>query len=222
MTDPELVDRPQPRRVTEVVPRYRGMKWDVVTETVELDAQTSVRRDVVVHPGAVGVVAMDDHERVLLLRQYRHPVRSELWEIPAGLLDLDGEDAVVAAQRELYEEAHLRADRWDVLIDVYSSPGMCSEAYRVFLARGLNSVPEAERHVATAEERDMPLVWVDLDVATSAASTGRIHNAMAVASVYAAEHARDRGWATLRPADAPWPERSDRYHRDAERGVTAG
>ena len=73
------------------------MKWDVVTETVELDADTTVRRDVVVHPGAVGIVALDDADRLLLLRQYRHPVRSELWELPAGLLDVAGEDALQAA-----------------------------------------------------------------------------------------------------------------------------
>lgn len=211
MSEPDLVDLPDARPVTEVTHRYRGMKWDVVTETVELDAQTSVRRDVVVHPGAVGVVALDEDDRVLLLRQYRHPVRSELWELPAGLLDVAGEDAVQAAARELFEEAHLRASSWNVLLDVYSSPGMCSEAYRVFLARGLTPVPVAQRHIPTAEERDMPMVWVDLDMAADAAEQGRIHNAMAVASVLAAARARDAGWRSLRAVDAPWPERSVRY-----------
>ena len=220
MTELDLVDLPGERPVTQVVTQYRGMKWDVVTETVQLDSKTSVRRDVVVHPGAVGIVAMDDHGRILLLRQYRHPVRSELWELPAGLLDVPGEDPVEAARRELYEEAHLRADRWDVLIDVYSSPGMCSEAYRVFLARDVTPVPDDERHVATAEERNMPLQWVGVDDAARAAASGRIHNAMAVASVFAIAHARDRGWSTLRPAAAPWPQRSLRYFDEPGARVT--
>jgi 8-oxo-dGDP phosphatase len=222
VTRPELRDVAQDRPVTEVVARYRGMKWDVVTETVELDADTTVRRDIVVHPGAVGVVAFDTEDRVLLLRQYRHPVRSELWELPAGLLDVAGEDAAAAAARELFEEAHLRATRWDVLIDVYSSPGMCSEAYRVYLARDLTVVPPEQRHVATAEERDMPMLWVDLDEAVAAATQGQIHNAMAVASIFAAVHGRDSGWRTLRHVDAPWPQRSLRYFQGAGGGVTTG
>jgi 8-oxo-dGTP pyrophosphatase MutT (NUDIX family) len=218
----DLVDRPAERPVTDVVRRYRGMKWDVVTETVALDPQTSVQRDVVVHPGAVGIAALDDSGRILLLRQYRHPVQSELWELPAGLLDVAGEDAVLAAQRELFEEAHLRASRWDVLIDVFSSPGMCSEAYRVFLARDLSVVPDEQRHVATDEERDMPMLWVPVDDAVRAATDGRIHNAMAVVSVFAVAHARDHDWTTLRTADAPWPQRNDRYHRGDAPDVTAG
>jgi 8-oxo-dGDP phosphatase len=220
VTPAELSDLPDERPVTQITPRYQGMKWDVVTETVELDADTTVRRDVVVHPGAVGIVALDDAGRVLLLRQYRHPVRSELWELPAGLLDVAGEDALQAAARELFEEAHLRANHWEVLLDVYSSPGMCSEAYRVYLARDLTVVPIEQRHVPTAEERDMPTMWVELDTAIAAAAQGRIHNAMAVASVFAAARARDEEWRTLRPADAPWPQRSLRYFEGADGRIT--
>jgi ADP-ribose pyrophosphatase len=220
--DVELTDVALPRSVTATERRYTGMKWDVVTETVQLDEHTSVRRDVVVHPGAVGIVAMDDHERVLLLRQYRHPVRSQLWELPAGLLDVAGEDAVSAAARELFEEAHLRAARWDVLVDLYSSPGMCSEAYRIYLARELVEVPAEERHVPTAEERDMPMRWVDLDAAMAAVTAGHVHNAMAVAGIFAAARARDQDWRTLRAADASWPERSQRYFTDHQPAVTGG
>jgi len=222
LTDVDLTDVAVTRTVTAVEPRYAGMKWDVVTETVQLDAETTVRRDVVVHPGAVGIVAVDDLGRVLLLRQYRHPVRSQLWELPAGLLDVAGEDAVSAAARELYEEAHLRAARWDVLVDLYSSPGMCSEAYRIYLAREVSEVPAGERHVPTAEERDMPMRWVDLDTAVDAVAAGHVHNAMAVAGLLAAARARAGGWRTLRTADAPWPQRSQRYFADHEASVTDG
>jgi len=200
------------RPVLDATLRYRGMKWDVVTETVALDHERQVRRDVVVHPGAVGVVALDDDLRVLLIQQYRQPVGASLWELPAGLLDLAGEDPRLAAERELAEEAFVRAREWATLVDLYSSPGMSSEAYRIYLARGISSVPEAERHERTDEERDMPVLWVPLHEACAQVMAGHVHNAMAVAGLLAAQHAVEREGAPLRPADAPWPERSDRYH----------
>jgi 8-oxo-dGTP pyrophosphatase MutT (NUDIX family) len=204
--DQPLADQPGARPVLAREVRYRGAKWDVVTDTVELDPDTRVRRDVVVHPGAVGVLALDD-DRVLLLQQYRHPVEASLWELPAGLLDVVGEDPLDCARRELYEEAHLRADRWDVLVDVFSSPGMCNEAYRVYLARDLTAVPEADRHEQQDEERDMVVRWCPLGDAVAAVAAGDLHNAMAVVGLLAAQRARADGWRWLRPASAPWPER---------------
>jgi len=208
-----LADLPGARSVLGRETRYRGMKWDVVTDTVQLDAETVVQRDVVVHPGAVGVVALDEAGQVLLLRQYRHPVSGELWELPAGLLDVPGEDALECARRELFEEAHLRAGRWDVLVDVFSSPGMSGEAYRLYVARDLEPVPEAERHEAVHEEWQMPLRWVPLERAVEAVLAGRIHNAMAVVGLLAALRAREGSWAVLRPGRAPWPERPDPHDR---------
>ena len=104
-------------------------------------------RDVVIHPGAVGVVALDDDERVLLVSQYRHPVGHRLFEVPAGLLDVPGEPYHLAAARELYEEGHVRADEWRVLVDLFTSPGMTTESTRIFLARGLTAVADVDRHV---------------------------------------------------------------------------
>jgi 8-oxo-dGDP phosphatase len=201
------------RPVLDETLRYRGMKWDVVTETVALDDERQVRRDVVVHPGAVGVVALDDDLRVLLIQQYRQPVGASLWELPAGLLDQVGEDPRTAAERELAEEAFVRASEWSTLVDLFSSPGMSSEAYRIYLARGITAVPEGERHERTDEERDMPVVWVPLREACLQVMSGHVHNAMAVAGLLAAQYAVEREGQALRPADAPWPERSERYHR---------
>ena len=209
--DAALRDLPVSRPVLDVTPRYAGMKWDVVTETVELPDGQQVRRDVVVHPGAVGIVALDADDRVLMIRQYRHPVRAELWELPAGLLDEPGEDALVAAQRELAEEAHLTASRWDVLVDVYSSPGMCGEAYRIYLAREIASVPEDERHERREEEAFLVPRWVPLDDAVAAVLAGEVHNAMAVVGVLAAHRARAEHWTTLRAGTSAWPERPDRW-----------
>jgi len=200
---------PRPATAAEVL--YEGMIWDMVAEDVDLGApgpSSVVRREFVRHPGAVAVIALDDDERVLLLRQYRHPVRRELWEPPAGLLDIPGEDARDAAARELAEEADLVAGRWDVLVDFFTSPGGNNEALRVFLARDLAAVPHADRFEREDEEIDMLARWVPLDEATTLVLSGALHNPSAVVGVLAAAAARTSGWSTLRPADSPWPERS--------------
>ncbi|WP_307844478.1 NUDIX hydrolase [Actinotalea solisilvae] len=181
---------------------HDGMVWDVVREAVDLGEAGTVRREFVRHPGAVAVIALDDDDRVLLLRQYRHPVRSALWEPPAGLLDVPGEDLRDAAARELAEEADLVAGQWWVLLDYLTSPGGSDEAIRVFLARDLREVPEAERHVREGEERDMELRWVPLDEAVAAVQAGALRNPSTVNGVLAAAVARADGWRGLRPADA--------------------
>ena len=180
---------------------------DVRSDDVELPDGSTATRDVVVHPGAVGIIALDDAGRVLMIQQYRHTVRQLLWEPPAGLLDEPGEDPLVAAQRELFEEAHHRARRWDVLVDAFTSPGMTDEAIRIYLARDVQLADEP-RFEATEEERDMPVRWVALDDAVAGVLAGRLHNPMAVMGILAAARARDAGFVDLRPADAAWPQMS--------------
>jgi ADP-ribose pyrophosphatase len=187
---------------------HDGLVWDVRRDEVDLGDGHPITREVLVHTGAVGVVALDDRERLLLVRQYRHPVRSYLWEPPAGLLDVAGEDPLLTARRELAEEADLLAQIWHVLVDFYNSPGGSTEAFRCYLAQGLSDVPTGERHQREHEERDMPTAWVALDEARDLVLAGRLHNPTAVAGILAACAARDSGWSTLRPPDAPWPERS--------------
>ena len=203
-----IADEPATLQVRSSRTVHHGMVWDVRRDAVDLGDGQTVTREVVDHTGAVGVVVLDAEDRLLLLRQYRHPVRSYLWEPPAGLLDVAGEDPQVAAARELAEEADLVADEWHVLVDFYNSPGGSTEAFRCYLARGLHEVPEAERHEREHEERDMARAWVDLSEARDLVLAGRLHNPTTVCGVLAAAAARDAGWATLRPADAPWPERS--------------
>jgi ADP-ribose pyrophosphatase len=208
-TGPEqLRDEPAEPTVLSSTRMHDGMMWDVRRDELRLDDGQEVTREVLVHTGAVGIVALDDQERVLLVRQYRHPVRHYLWEPPAGLLDVEGEDPWAAARRELAEEGHLEADEWHVLVDFFNSPGGSTEAFRCYLARGLRSVPEPERHEGDGEERDMPVAWRSLDELRDLVLAGRLHNPTAVTGVLAACAARDAGWSTLRPPDAPWPERS--------------
>jgi len=201
-----LRDEPDDRAVVAVEPLHAGMVWDLRRDTVDLGDGQTVRREFVVHPGAVGVLALDDADRVLLIRQYRHPVGMSLWEPVAGLLDVAGEPHEVAAARELVEEAGLVAGRLDVLVDLENSPGGSSETIRCFLARGLSPVPGG-RPRGDGEERDMPLAWVPLDDVVAGVLAGRLTAPLTVAAALAAQVSRGQGWTTLRPVDAPWPAR---------------
>ncbi|OIQ79699.1 ADP-ribose pyrophosphatase [mine drainage metagenome] len=203
----ELRDVVAPRPALHHDLLHDGMIWDVVAEQVDLGNGGRVRREFIDHPGAVAVIAIDADDRLLLQRQYRHPVGRELWEPPAGLLDVDHEPAQAAAARELAEEADLVADRWDVLVDYFTSPGGSNEAIRMFLARDLREVPVEERFAREAEELEMEPRWVPIDDAVAAVLAGQVHNPSAVVGILATQAARAAGWSTLRPVDAPWPER---------------
>lgn len=199
-------DRIEPRPVRRSEHLLSGMVWDVVRDTVDLGEAGDVRREYIKHPGAVGILALDEQERVAVIDQYRHPVGMVLWEIPAGLLDIPGEPAVTCAQRELAEEADLAAQEWHVLADFMNSPGGTSEAFRCFLARGLSDVPQDDRHSRHGEELAMQVHWLGLDQLRDDVLAGRLHSPSLVVGVLAACAAREQGWRTLRPADAPWPE----------------
>ncbi len=201
-----LADEVDPRPVTGAERTHHGIIWDIQVDTVDLGEAGTVRREYVRHTGAVAVVALDDRDRVVLIQQYRHPVGARLWEIPAGLLDVVGEPPLRTAERELGEEVDLRADTWHTLSGYYSSPGGNSEALRIFLARGLTAVPEAERHDRQHEELGMPTRWVSLDDAHAAVLAGRLTSPAAVVGILTAHASRAAGWETLRPADTPWPE----------------
>ena len=205
----DLADRIEPAKILSSQTSFAGHVWDVRTDEVDLGGDGgTVTRDYVQHPGAVGVVALrgePGREQVLLIRQYRHPVRALEWELPAGLLDVAGEPPDTAAARELAEEAHLGARQWHVLVDMFSSPGGSSEAIRVFLARDVFDAV-AEGFVREGEEAGMTCGWLDLDAVVVAALEGRLHNSLLIAGALAAAASRERGWSTLRPADAPRPE----------------
>ncbi|MGC1210168.1 MAG: NUDIX hydrolase [Micromonospora sp.] len=185
--------------------RWSGRIFTVVTDEVTMPGGGTASRDYVKHVGAVAVVALDEAGQVVLIRQYRHPVGRHLWELPAGLMDVSGEDLAAAAARELAEEADLTAGTIDVLVDLHSSPGFSDEVVRVFLARDLADVPAEQRHDRREEEADLQVVRVDLDEAVGMVLAGEITNASCVAGLLAAARARDAGWSVLRRADTPLP-----------------
>jgi len=196
VSDDLLVDVPRERDVMEHRLLHDGRVWDLVSDTVRLD-DGDVVREYIDHPGAVAVIALDEQDRVLVLAQYRHPVRHVLWEPPAGLLDVENEDLVTAAARELAEEADLVAGRWWRLVEFFSSPGGSDERITIFLARDLTPVPEGERYVRGEEEAGMVPVWVPLDDVVAGALAGRLHCPTLLTGVLAAVAARAAGWSTL-------------------------
>jgi 8-oxo-dGDP phosphatase len=185
--------------------KFKGRIVAIRVDDVRMSDGTVVKRELISHPGAVGVVALDDNGKVVLVNQYRAAVRARLDELPAGLLDVRGESALDAAKRELAEEAGLAADEWNVLLDLHTSPGISDEAIRIYLARGLH--PATADFTAEHEELTLTVTREPLAEAVRRALSGGMTNAAAAAGVLAAVHGRATGWRDLRPADAPWPAR---------------
>nr|WP_239029040.1 NUDIX hydrolase [Pseudonocardia acidicola] len=177
-------------------------------DEVEMPGGRAATREILEHPGAVAIAAVGADDRIMLIHQYRHAVRRRLWEMPAGLLDVAGEDPVETAKRELVEEAGLAASDWSVLLDLVPSPGFSEESVRVYLARGLTEVGRPAP--ADNEEADLERRWVSLPDAVRMAFDGTIVNATTVAGVLAV-HAVADGAADPRPLDAEWPDRPTRF-----------
>jgi ADP-ribose pyrophosphatase len=180
---------------------YKGKVWNIRTETFEYNGD-SITREFVDHTGAVAVFAMDENENVLLIRQYRHAIRSREWELPAGLLDIAGEDPLIGAKRELAEEADLEATDWAVLSDFQTSPGGSNEALRIYLARGVSATNQMfDRE---DEEFDIEVRWASLDEILEAILARRIQNSILVVAALTADALRRRGWVGLADENAPW------------------
>jgi 8-oxo-dGDP phosphatase len=182
---------------------HTGKIFALRIDQVRMPGGNVVTREVVENFGAVGIVAIDDDGRIPLVYQYRHPFGRRLWELPAGLLDVDDEAPHLAAARELHEEAGLRAETWQVLADLDSAPGFSDESVRIFLATGLTEVERPEVH---DEEADMTLSWYPIAEAVQRIFSGEIVNSLAVGGILAA-YAVCEGIAEPRPVDAPWIDR---------------
>jgi 8-oxo-dGDP phosphatase len=193
--------------VVESEQLYSGKVISLRRDTLRMPDGSHAEREIVEHPGAVGIVALDDEERLVMVSQFRPALRARMEELPAGLLDVDGEPALVTAQRELAEETTLEGDDWKVLLDVHPSPGFSQEAIRIFLARGLRTGQRPEGFVVEHEEVTMDVSRVPLDDAVGRVLAGGITNATAVAGILAACVCRSRNWRDLREPDVPWPAR---------------
>jgi ADP-ribose pyrophosphatase len=200
----EIRDVPERWPVASSAEVFRGALIGVRIDTVRMPGGQTADREIVEHPGAVAVLGLDESGRVLMIRQYRHPVGRLLWEIPAGLRDKPGEPLLAAAERELLEETGYRATDWRVLGDFFTSPGFSTERIRIFLARGLSRAPERElKYVRQDEEAQLLLAWVPLEKALAAFLAGDLHNGVAALGILSAAAARKAGFAALRLADAP-------------------
>ncbi|RZU31614.1 NUDIX domain-containing protein [Blastococcus saxobsidens] len=180
---------------------FEGPIISLQRDTVAMPGGGDSVRDLVRHPGAVAVVAVDDEDRVVLLRQYRHPLGAYLWELPAGLRDSDGEPPLETAKRELAEEVELAAGRWSLLTTHYSSPGFCDEMVLVYLAEDLSPVARPHGFTVQHEELDLTVERVPLADAVQRVFDGDIRNAAAVVGLLAAAQARATR-PRLRPVDA--------------------
>lgn len=199
-------ERDQTVEVVDTSVPWVGRVMDIKEDHLILPSMDEpIVRQYIDHPGAVAVVALrgeDDETQVLLEKQYRHPVGRRLWELPAGLLDIVGEDYLLAAQRELREETDYEASQWDVLVDLFTTPGGSNESVRIYLARNLSQCEE--KFARFDEEADMELRWVLLDEAVKLVLAGRIHNSLAVSGILATQIAKTNNWQDLRPINAPW------------------
>lgn len=192
-------------RVVARTERFTGRVFTVVTDQVVMPGGGIADRDYLVHCGAVGIVAVDDDDRIAMIYQYRHAVGQRLWELPAGLIDVAGEPLVTAAARELAEEADLTAARWDLLVDLHVSPGCSNEVIRLYLARQLAPVPQNSRHPRRDEEAELSVRMVPMDAAVTMAMSGEITNSACLAGVLATAQARSRGWVLPRAVGDPLP-----------------
>jgi ADP-ribose pyrophosphatase len=200
----EIRDVPERWPVISSAEMARGSLLRMRTDTVRMPGGDTAGREIVEHPGAVGVLGLDESGQVLMIRQYRHPVGGLLWEIPAGLRDKPGEPLLATAERELLEETGYRAADWRVLGDFLTSPGFSTERIRIFLARGLTRVPETEReYVRQHEEAHLVLAWVPLERALAGILAGDLHNGVAALGILSAYAAREDDFHALRRADAP-------------------
>lgn len=204
-----IFDAPQNWEVRRRDVLGSGAVSNFVDESVLTPSGDVIQRQFLTHPGAVCVVAWDEEaDTIACLHQYRHPVGMELVEIPAGLLDEDGEEWLHAAQRELAEEAELSAAQWHVLVDVCPTAGASQESQRIYLARDLAHADRPDGFVLEGEEAEMTWEWLDRSALVDAVLEGRCQSQSLVTGLLALETARLGGRLdSLRAPGAPWPIR---------------
>jgi ADP-ribose pyrophosphatase len=179
---------------TEVIHRGRYLEFRV--DTIQRTDGSRGTRDIVGHPGAVAVLALDDAGRLLMVRQWRVPAGRALLEIPAGTLDVhDGvtEDPDVCARRELEEETGHRASSWRKLAQFWTAPGFATELMHLYLATSLGGVGEADDRLAPDEDERLELRHVPLDEAVAMVERGEIEDAKSLLGILWLDRMRRAG-----------------------------
>jgi 8-oxo-dGTP pyrophosphatase MutT (NUDIX family) len=176
-------DRPTHLAIGKSEVVFEGKIWDIKRESFDYNGQT-LAREFVAHPGAVAVIALNSSDEVLLINQYRHPVREYLWEIPAGLLDVPGESKLEAAKRELLEETGYIAESWSELIEFHTTPGGNDETIAIFLARALRH--QGHEFELEGEETDMKVEWFPLAEALESVLRSDMRSPSAAVGIMAA------------------------------------
>ena len=157
---------------------YRGRLIELGLETAVLPNGATIELEIVRHPGGAVVLALDEADRVCLLRQYRHVAEDWIWELPAGVIEV-GEDPLETAQRELREEAGLVATQWRELGTMLPSPGFCSEELFLYQAGDLSHVG-----ADTQPDEQIEVLWHTLEQVKAMAVDGRIRDAKTLAALY--------------------------------------
>ncbi|MGJ3509274.1 NUDIX domain-containing protein [Enemella sp. A6] len=212
----ELIDSPEQWELVSRTEIMRNRVFSMQSDTIRTPDGEELVREFVQHPGAVGIIAVDADDHVILVRQYRHPAGYRLIEPPAGLLDIDDEQPLAAAQRELAEEAQMAAADWRVLVDLFTTPGGVQESARVFLARDLSDAPRPEGFVVEHEEAHMDVVRAPFDEVVAGVLGGRLQSPLLVSGILALATVRaGAGEDSLRAPEAPWPARGQKRKVDA-------
>src|SRR3954454_24210153 len=193
--DVHPADDPLAERVVASDVVHQGHYLEFRVDTIERADGSTGKRDIVGHPGAIAVLALDDDDRVLLVRQWRTAAGEALLEIPAGTLDIhDGvtEDPDVAARRELEEETGHRATTWRKLAEFWTAPGFATELMHLYVATGLTGVHGDDR-LAPDEDERLELSRVTIDEALALVDRGEISDAKTILGVLWLERLRRAG-----------------------------
>ena len=193
--DPDPTADPLAERVVASDVVHQGHYLEFRVDTIERADGSTGKRDIVGHPGAIAVLALDDDGRLLLVRQWRTAAGEALLEIPAGTLDVhDGvtEDPDVASRRELEEETGHRAARWRKLSEFWTAPGFATELMHLYLATGIAGV-DADGRLAPDEDERLELRAVPLDEAVGLVLDGTIRDAKSILGILWLERLRRLG-----------------------------
>jgi len=201
VSDPNADERPSAdpdpleERVIDSNVLHRGRYLEFRIDTIERADGSRATRDVVGHPGAVAVIAIDDDDRILLVRQWRSPAGRALLEIPAGTLDVHGgvtEDPEAAVRRELEEETGQRARSWRRLTEFWPAPGFASEFMHLYLATDLESIT-GDGRLAPDEDERLEVSRVSLDDALALVDGGGICDAKSIVAILWLDRLRRAG-----------------------------